>query len=104
LSDVDARFDPDKARARTLLKLAEPYLSEEVVPIIRGDIDGNEPALGLETLLDDLLVQNQPLPRKLVEQLRSGPDKILDLFGTIKRRLDRLATLASDEVEDRTEA
>jgi hypothetical protein len=101
---MDAPFDPDIARARTLLKLAEPYLSKEIVRIIRADIDGNEPELGLETLLDDLLVQNQPLPRKLVEELRSRPDKILDLFGTIKRRLDRLATLASDEVGDGTEA
>jgi hypothetical protein len=97
---MDARSDPDNARARTLLKLAEPYLSRAVVPIIRADIDGNEPELGLETLLDDLLGQNQPLPRRLVEELRSRADQILDLFGTIKRRLDMLATLASDEVGD----
>jgi hypothetical protein len=71
----------------------EPYLSQSVAQIARSDIDNNEPELRLETLLDDLLQRDQPLPRRLVEELRSRPDKILDLSA--RSRSDSTASQRS---------
>jgi hypothetical protein len=90
----------DLARAEALLIEAEQYLSPTVVRSIRTDIEGNEPELGLETLLGALVTRAQPLPRSLVEELLSRPDQIFQWNGPPTELLNQLAALVSDDVGD----
>jgi len=81
-------------RAKMLLEMGEPYLSPERVPLIRSFVYNNEPELGLEAILDDLLLRAEPLPETFVNELLSSRDQIANFDGQLQDRLSRLARLA----------
>ena len=90
-------YERNKARAQTLLILAESYMSPRTVSFVQEYIDHDEHGLALESILDELIERAQPVPRALVDDLRSRPDQFYPGGATLQHRLERLATLASDE-------